>query len=473
VIGKPRTERPVYHAANAYQRSSRSRGIRRKGSLTALALVAAAAVALVTWLVTRDDGDESSLDGLAGVERVAGDTVYLSAGATPAEVRKVIADARDVGETRIVLGHVTLSSEAADARGADADVLVALGGVDVPGSIEVDASGSLHGVRIQLDRGATPNRAVRAAGDVVRRSPPGLGTVLVESADSTVLHPVSLTSVSAAPRARLLGGLRRAAAVDGLQAVDGDQGRLNVTVRAPDGDARSAWERAARTLRARRLNLWVGGPEVTVTGPPRPVPDRALRLADHLRAAGVTAHLTSDLTAVNAQAGSVASAAHAAHRLSGALPSSTNVRIAWNGSEGGVLAGSLGTVTAVAPAIARLAGRYAVGWDESNPSVPANLVVRPRRLPRSLFGHRGKLRALVRDIRSIDWPGVARFEVIMGDPAVQRTTKEGKIVRLNCGAHSVVTITSTSNGRARSVRGKCTASGDLSVARAAWNASAG
>lgn len=65
-------------------------------------------IALVTWLVTRDDGDASSLAGLPGVERVAGDVVHLSADATPAEVRKVLgAQQRSMASRRLTVPQAT------------------------------------------------------------------------------------------------------------------------------------------------------------------------------------------------------------------------------------------------------------------------------------------------------------------------------------------------------------------------------
>jgi len=442
-------------------------------------------VALGAWLLLRDD-DPGALGALRGlpavgdVRTVDGElTVRLVRGSDVAEVRAALdaIPSGAVGAARLGAVEVPFDRPEEGELGPAAASLVALARIPVADStIELPTGSRAESIVATVGAAAQAAPLARTVLDQLGRDgswPPGVDGLRVgvreQVPGDSVVTLGPLGSGTDAARA----ALNTAAVLAPGAEVHANRSRVELRVLVPDAVRSGAiWRRAARGLGARfadDVRLYV---DAGTAATRRPVlfgvagddPDPALALLRDLtpaarRATAATDRSYADVTVTGRTAAeaAVATAAHAGvKRLALSWPSG-------DGRHAASLDDAPAVVGQLLPGVARATPSYAVGWEKPSPERPARLSFnlrgrvdqRAKRLEKP-----GAVRALMDEVREIAWPGVARFQL----PLSPCPDSPGNV--------QAVYITSTADGRARTVKPGtgCTEEAAVAQARRDWNA---
>jgi len=457
----------------------------RRFRVALLAVPMILVVALGAWLLLRDDdpGPLGALRGLPAVGEVrtvdGALDVRLVRGSDVAEVRAALdaIPSGAVGAAHLGAVEVPFARPDEGELGPAAAPLVALARIPVADTtIELPTGSGAQRIVATVGAEAQAAPLARTVLDQFGRDgnwPPGVDGLRVGvraqvPVDSVVtLGP--LGSGTDAARA----ALDTAAVLGPGSEVHANRSQVELRVLVPHAvRAGETWRRAARGLGARfaddvRLYVDAGTADTR-----RPVlfgvagddPDPALALLRDLapvarQAAAATDRSYADVTVTGRAAAeaAVATAARAGvKRLALSWPSG-------DGRRGASLDDAPAVVAQLLPGVARATRSYAVGWEKPSPDRPALLSF-------NLRGHvdqrakqlekPGAVRALMDEVRDIAWPGVARFQIPLG-PCPDSP-----------GNVQAVSITSTADGRARTVKPGtgCTEDAAVAQARRDWNA---
>lgn len=443
-----------------------------------LPLISVVLVALVGGAYLILSGGDEPASGEQG-------EVVLPAGSGRAAVVEAAQRLPERGGT-IVVGRARLDVNEPDAPLGDAaEALVAVSRTRTPAALELSQGAGTQPVRATTDR---PEQAPVLAQELLARLAPrgfwlfGIGGLHVDSSqDRNSLVSIGRT---VEPHQRALTAVLAAASTltEAEPTVSVARGGVELRVRANTAaEAGRTWRTTARTVRlegeARKdVRVYVDIPAAdayrpVLSGRVGDSPTRALAL---LRALGDGAYVTTDRSYARAQVAR-SRAARAVAETAGAA-AVERVEVFWRVADAetrwfdaaGIdrTATSLddvpATVLRLLPGVerARKAGLSPLHWDRQAVDGVARLKLsRPE-----WYDDEGtQLDRLVRVIRRVGWPGLARFSVVLGPG-----TCEGS------DAVAVAEVTSTSDGKARKVRpaAGCIDEAGLTAMRRAWNATA-
>lgn len=471
-------------------------------------------VAIGAWLTLRgDDGDDDGLDAVRALPAVTSASreaydivVTLRAGTDRAGVATVLRALPDDADGGILrLGRADLEFEDRGASAEDATgPFLAAAGVRAPGGRIVLARRSAGwSVEAEVPRIA---QAAPLAREVVARIAPqgryldGFGRLEVSLADAPQADfpPVALRLLAQADRHVMIAALDAAVALPGRApevSTNGSTGELRVRA---DGvaDAGKAWDDATRALRLdgadrRDVSLYVDDPAAAgddvgrgpvLSGPADASPDRALALLRALDGSAIHAFASTDLKVVEADVRGPGAARSAATATRAAGARSMTVRWPVPGPDTPTAGSTTGerprtriadapaTVLRLLPGVARArqAGILQLEWDRPPAIDTPELRIAPPRwidLDTALVDAPDRLRRLTRAVRAVGWPGAARLGLPLGPSGCKDYPKGAATAR----------ITSTADGRARSVEAQatCEIDGTLRTVRRAWDAGAG